>query len=113
MARAMRASGDLNPNATRVIRRILVLTDSMRPLERPCSIAARIESRCLTMRALQVDERRDPAPPRPADPAVQRFGGFVDGQLEDQPQPFLEQVGPVQARVGLGDPGQLGAAGGR
>lgn len=42
MARAMRASGERNPNAIRVMRRILVLTDSMRPLDRPCSIAARI-----------------------------------------------------------------------
>jgi len=39
----MRASGDLKPKATLVMRRILVLTDSMRPLESPCSIAARIE----------------------------------------------------------------------
>jgi len=38
MARAMSASGDLNPNAMRVIRRILVLTDSVRPLDSPCSI---------------------------------------------------------------------------
>jgi hypothetical protein len=44
--RATRASGERKPKATRVISRILVLTDSMRPLERPCSIAARIESRC-------------------------------------------------------------------
>src|SRR3954453_9011380 len=39
----MRASGDLKPKATLVMRRILMLTDSMRPLESPCSIAARIE----------------------------------------------------------------------
>src|SRR5680860_1004264 len=48
-ARAMRASGDLNPNAILVIRRILVLVDSIRPLDRLCSIAARIRERCLTM----------------------------------------------------------------
>ncbi len=50
MAKAMRASGERNPNATRVISRILVLTDSMRPFERPCSIAARIDALCLTIR---------------------------------------------------------------
>jgi hypothetical protein len=42
--------GDLKPKVTRVMRRILVLTDSMRPLDRPCSIAARIEALCLTIR---------------------------------------------------------------
>ena len=50
MARAMRASGERKPNAIRVMRRILVLTDSMRPFDRPCSTAARIEARCLTIR---------------------------------------------------------------
>ena len=45
----MRASADLNPNAIRVIRRILVLVDSMSPLDRLRSIAARIRVRCLTM----------------------------------------------------------------
>src|SRR4051812_40431747 len=50
MASAMRAWGERNPKAIRVIRRILVLTDSMRPLDRPCSMAARIDALCLTMR---------------------------------------------------------------
>ena len=45
----MRASGDLDPNAILVISRILVLVDSIRPLDRLCSIAARILARCLTM----------------------------------------------------------------
>jgi len=45
----MRASGDLKPNANLVISRILVLVDSMRPFESPCSIAARIRGLCLTM----------------------------------------------------------------
>ncbi len=35
MARAMRALGDLNPKAMRVMSLILVLIDSMRPLESP------------------------------------------------------------------------------
>ena len=50
MTRAIRGCGDLNPKATRVMRRILVLTDSMRPFESPCLIAARIEALCLTIR---------------------------------------------------------------
>jgi len=41
--------GDLNPNAIRVISRILVLTDSVRPLDRPRSIAAKIDWVCATM----------------------------------------------------------------
>ena len=40
MARAMRAAGLWNPKAMRVMTRILVLTDSMRPLVRPWSRAA-------------------------------------------------------------------------
>ena len=46
----MSGSGDLKPNATLVMSRILVLTDSMRPFDGPCSIAARIEALCLTIR---------------------------------------------------------------
>jgi len=74
MASAMRASGEWNPNATRVMRRILVLTDSMAG---------------------------------PPDPFLKRRGGLVGGQLEHQAQSFLEEVGPVQPGVGLGDPGQF------
>ena len=37
LARAMRASGNLNPKAIRVSRRILVLVDSIRALGRACS----------------------------------------------------------------------------
>ncbi len=39
-SRAMRASADLNPKAILVISRILVLVDSISPLDRLCSIAA-------------------------------------------------------------------------
>ena len=44
MAGAMRPSGVLNPNAIRVMSRIVVFTNTIRPLDRPCSMAARIES---------------------------------------------------------------------
>ncbi len=50
MARAIKGSGVANPNAIRVMSLILVLTDSIRPLDRPYSIAARIESWCFTIR---------------------------------------------------------------
>ena len=39
MASAISASGERNPNATRVMSRILVLTDSMRPLDRTVECA--------------------------------------------------------------------------
>ena len=45
MAKAMRAWLLWKPKATRVSSRILVLTDSMRPLDRPCSMAARMRGR--------------------------------------------------------------------
>ena len=41
--------GDLNPNVVRAMSLILVFIDSTRPLERPCSIAARIAVRCLVI----------------------------------------------------------------
>ena len=109
MARAMRASGGLNPNAMRVMRRILVLTDSMRPLDRPCSIAARIDGRCARRCVFCSSRTRDPAAAGPADPPVQGLGVPRSwASLEDQPEAFFEQVGAVQPGVGLGDPGELG-----
>ncbi len=53
------------------------------------------------------DEGIEAASGGPAQPPVQGLDGFVAGQLEDQSQTFLEQVGAVEAGVGLGDPGQL------
>ncbi len=49
MARAMSALGDVKPKARRVISRILVLMDSILPLESPCSMQARIAVRYFTM----------------------------------------------------------------
>jgi hypothetical protein len=42
-------SGGFEPKAMRVRSRILVVTDSVRPLDKPCSIAARIDGVCATM----------------------------------------------------------------
>jgi hypothetical protein len=44
------ASALWNPNATRVMSRILVLVDSIRAFDRPESKAASIAARCFTMR---------------------------------------------------------------
>ncbi len=46
MARAMSASGDAKPKAMRVMSRIIVLMDSIRPPASPCSMEAGIASRC-------------------------------------------------------------------
>ena len=107
MARAIRGSGFAKPKAMRVMSRILVLTDSMSPLDRPCSMAARIWGGVLDDAALERDERFDAAASGPGDPAVEGFGGLVGGEFEDRPQAFLEQVGAVEPGVGLGDPVQL------
>jgi len=64
MARAMRASGERNPNAIRVSSRILVLVDSISPCDRPCSGAASMAARCLAIRPAS-DEDRDAAAPGP------------------------------------------------
>ena len=50
MTRAMRAVAERNPNATRVINRILVFTDSMSALDRPCSKAASMCGRTALIR---------------------------------------------------------------
>ena len=50
MARAIRGSGVAKPKAMRVRSRILVLADSIRPLDRPCSMEARICVRWRVMR---------------------------------------------------------------
>ena len=57
---------------------------------------------------LEGDERGDPAAAGPADPGFEGVDGLVVAELEYQPEAFLEQVGPVQPGVGLGDPGELG-----
>jgi len=102
--------GDLKPKAMRVMSRIeVVLTDSVRPLDKPCSIAARIDGVCATMLFLQFHECRDPASAGPADPAVQRLAGLLDGQLEDQPETLFELVAAVQPGVGPGDPVEFDA----
>ncbi len=86
-----------------------MLVDSMRALDRLCSRVASMLARCLTMvraRVTKAGMRQRQAQlihrwraSLPASP--------LDG--EDVPQASLEQLGAVQAGVGGGDPGQLGA----
>lgn len=90
MARAMRASTFLKPNAMRVMSRILVLTDSMRALDSRWAMALRIGSRAFLMLRCQFGERGPLAAPCPAQPEVEGFDGLVVGQLEDGAQAFLE-----------------------
>jgi hypothetical protein len=61
----------------------------------------------------EVDEGGDAAAAGPGQPVVQGvFTGLAfDG--EDEPEAFFEQVGAVQAGIGLGDPGQLCRVAGR
>ena len=108
MARAMRASGERNPNAMRVRSRILVLTDSISPLDRPWSRAASMACAVSHDAAGQLDEGGDAAAPGPGDPPVQGLLAFFALDREHVPQALFEQVGAVQPGVGLGDPGQLG-----
>src|SRR6202171_5805140 len=56
----------------------------------------------------ELDEHRDPAAARPGDPPVQGLLSFFAFDREHMPQAFFEQIGPIQPRVGLGDPGQFG-----
>ena len=56
----------------------------------------------------EFDEDRDAAAARPGDPSVQGLLAGLALDREHVPQALFQQVGPVQAGVGLGDPGQLG-----
>lgn len=109
MARAKRASGEAKPKANRVIRRILVLTASMRPLDRLVLDGGQDRRALFDDGALQGHERLDPGSAGPADPGVEGGDGLVVWEPEDQPQPFFEQVGAMQPGFTLGDPFQLRA----
>lgn len=106
--RAIRAWGDLKPNAILVISRILVLVDSTRPLERSCSLAARILGLCLTM--LLCSDTNAGIRQRRAQliHLSQGLDGSGVGHREDQPQALLQQVRAMQSGVRLRDPSELG-----
>ena len=101
MAIEINACGSRNPNAVRVINRLLVFIDSILPLVSPCLIEARIRSLCFRMRCwsftnagirhrLAQDTHRAKASVASSKP-----------HLEDQPRPLLLEVRPVQPRVGF------------
>jgi hypothetical protein len=108
MARLISASGEWNPNAIRVSSRSLVLIDSTSPLDRPYSRLAWMPSRCsLIDRASLTNAGCGSAGPRK--PGVQQRDRAGALELEHQPQFLLEQIGPVQSAVNVGDAGE-GAA---
>lgn len=55
----------------------------------------------------QFDEPFDPAASGPGDPVLERVDGLVVGQLEHEPEAFLEESGAVQPGFDLRDPRQL------
>ena len=57
----------------------------------------------------QFHEHRDAATARPGDPPVQGLLTFLAFDRKHMPQALFEQIGAIQAGVGRGDPGQLGA----
>ena len=108
MARAMRASGERNPKAMRVRSRILVLVDSISPLDRPWSKVASMAARCLTI--LRCSSTKAGMRQRRAQLVQASSASLPASPLtaNDVAKSLLEQVGAVEARVGLGDPGELG-----
>jgi hypothetical protein len=107
MAKAMRAWGDLKPNAMRVMSLIFVFMDSMRPLETVFD-GGQDAGAVFDDGFLEFPEGRYAAALPPADPFIQCLEGVVIGQLEDCAEAFLEVVRPPQLRVGLHDPGKFG-----
>ena len=83
---------------------------SERALDRPCFDGVQDQGLVFLDGLGELDERLEAAAPGPGDPAAQQGAGVgqLDG-LEDRPELLLEQVGPVEPAVGLGDPGERGA----
>ena len=107
MARAMRGSAPWKPKATRVMRRILVLVDSISALDSPESRVASIAARCLTMRRCSSTKAGMRQRRAQLDPLVEGFFAGVALEREHDAESFFEQVGAPQPGIGLGDPVQL------
>ena len=90
MARLMSASGDEYPKARRAMSLIFVLMDSIRPFESPCSIAASMDARCLTMDLWSLTDAGSWGP---------GFGCLVVGQWQDHSTCFLKVVGATENRM--------------
>ena len=107
IASAISACGEWNPNARRAIRRICVLICSMRALESPCWIAARIPSRCsVIVRASLTNDGSRHRRAHVSQPSSSGSRGR-GGEPVDLAQLLLEQVRAVQPGVGLLDRGEL------
>ena len=85
-----RGQGWTKPKAMRVMSRILVLTDSMSPLDRPWAMEARICARWLTMRrwSLTNDSMRQRR--AQATQLSSASAAWFGGEFEDRAQAFLE-----------------------
>jgi hypothetical protein len=97
----------LNPKAMRVSRRILVLTDAIRPLLieqiRVCDVGSEVDPDA----AGEVDERGELAACGPGQPLVKQFDALFPAGGEDATELFLEQVGAVERAVGCGESASL------
>lgn len=105
--------GDVRLKAVRVMTRILAFIDSVRPLESPCSIEARIARRCFMMlfcsfTNVGIQQRRDTAAPGRGNPFVEGIDRLVDQEFEDGAKAFAQVVGPAEPEVGVHNPGELG-----
>ena len=108
IARAMSASAEWKPNATQVEHPDLGVGGFDQPLGQAV-VEGGVDRVAVFDDAVgEFDEDRDAAAPRPRDPPVQGLLAFLAFDRERVPQALFQQVGPIQAGVGLGDPGQLG-----
>ena len=111
MARRGRSgrAAEWKPKLRWLMRRILLLRPSRRPLERPRRMAARMPSRWRAEGAGEPDERVEPGSGGPGQPGVEVRGrerGVVE--VVEQPQLLAQQEGAVEPRVGLLDLAERG-----
>src|SRR5215217_5258058 len=96
----MRASAEWKPKLRWLMRRILLLRPSRRPLESPSRIAARIPFTVLAQGAGEADERSKARAAGPGQPGVQVRGRQCRvGQVVEQPEFLAQQEGAVEPPV--------------
>jgi hypothetical protein len=101
----MRASGLANPKAMRVMRRIFVLTDSMGPLNRPCSIAGEDRGLVLDDGSLEFDEHCNAAAAGPGAPGLEGLDGPRPSTVDPAESARLLTDTQMKYVQGTGDPG--------
>jgi hypothetical protein len=104
MARAIMASGLLNPKAIRVRRRILVFVLDQ-AVGQPVFEGGVDGLSMSGDPAPELHEGWDAAASGPAQPPLEQRLAFVALEREDLPELLFEQVGPEQLVVDLRDPG--------